>query len=171
MLMPREIVGYAPDYVEAMWRILQHTSPDDFVVATGESHSVREFVNLAFNHASIELEWKGNGVDEKGIVRSFASNLQPLTSNLAVGDVVIEIDSRYFRPTEVDFLLGDASKARRVLGWESSIKFSELVKIMVQADAQDLMNLRRCQDVIQRITNNKETSNIGSKQLAVGSKL
>jgi GDPmannose 4,6-dehydratase len=176
--------GYAPDYVEAMWRILQHTSPDDFVVATGESHSVREFVDLAFSHAGIELEWKGKGVDEKGIVRSlasnlqlltsapltpssFASNLQPPTSNLKVGEVLIEIDPRYFRPTEVDFLLGDASKARRVLGWEPSVKFPELVKIMVQADMQDLLNLKRCQDVISRIINNKETNAVGSKQLAV----
>ena len=195
--------GYAPDYVEAMWRILQHTSPDDFVVATGESHSVREFVNLAFEHAGIEIEWKGKGVDEKGIVRSlassleplisapptppsfasslqpltstpaphsaFASDLQPLTSNLKVGDVLIEIDPRYFRPTEVDFLLGDASKAQRLLGWIPSVKFPDLVRIMVKSDIQDLLNLRRCQDIMNRIINNKETNDVGSKQLAVAS--
>jgi GDPmannose 4,6-dehydratase len=163
--------GYAPDYVEAMWRILQHTSPDDFVVATGESHSVREFVNLAFNHAGIELEWKGNDVEERGIVWSLASNLQPQTSNLKVGDVIIEIDRRYFRPIEVDFLLGDASKAQRLLGWIPQVKFPDLVSIMVKSDMEDLLNLRRCQDVIQRITNNKETNGVGSKQLAVGSSL
>ncbi len=162
--------GYAPDYVEAMWRILQQDTPDDFVVATGESHSVREFVNLAFENAGIELEWKGNGVDEKGIVRSldsslqpltsasplsssFASNLQPQTSSLKLGDVVIEIDPRYFRPTEVEFLLGDASKAGNILGWEPSVTFHELVKIMVQADIQALLNMQRCQDVVNRIVN------------------
>jgi GDPmannose 4,6-dehydratase len=184
--------GYAPDYVEAMWRILQHASPDDFVVATGESHSVREFVDLAFNHAGIELEWKGNGVDEKGIVSSLASNLQsptksdpsnpmnsinpsnlsnlqPLTSNLKVGDVLIEIDPRYFRPTEVDFLLGDASKAQRLLGWMPSVKFPDLVRIMVKSDIEDLLNLRRCQDIVNRIINNKEATGVASKQLAVAS--
>jgi GDPmannose 4,6-dehydratase len=163
--------GYAPDYVEAMWRILQHTLPDDFVIATGESHSVREFCELAFNNAGIELEWKGNGVDEKGIVRSFACNLQPPTSNLKVGDVLIEIDPRYFRPTEVDFLLGDASKAQRLLGWIPSVKFPDLVRVMVKSDIEDLLNLRRCQDVINRIVNNKETNEVGSKQLAVASSM
>jgi GDPmannose 4,6-dehydratase len=161
--------GYAPDYVEAMWRILQHTSPEDFVVATGESHSVREFVNLAFKHAGIELEWNGKGVDEMGVVRSLASNLQPLTSNLKVGDVLIQIDPRYFRPTEVDFLLGDASKAQRLLGWIPTVKFTDLVRIMVKSDIEDLLNLRRCQDVINRIVNNKDTNAVSSKELVVGS--
>ena len=85
--------------------MLQQQEPDDYVIATGETHSVKEFVNLAFDHAGIEIEWRGSGADEKGFVKSAASNLQPLTSNLNVGDVLIEIDSRYLRPLEVEFLL------------------------------------------------------------------
>jgi GDPmannose 4,6-dehydratase len=183
--------GYAPDYVDAMWRILQHDEPDDFVVATGESHSVREFVNLAFENAGIELEWKGNGVDAKGIVRSlastssstltsaspssssFASNHQPQTSSLKIGDVIIEIDPRYFRPTEVDFLLGNASKARQMLGWGPSVTFPELVRIMVQADIQGLLNMQRCQDVMQRIINGDVRDNEGrikEQRFGAGSK-
>jgi len=183
--------GYAPDFVEAMWRILQQDKPDDFVVATGESHSVREFVNLAFENAGIELEWKGKGVDEKGIVHSlassssstltsaspssssFASNLQPQTSSLKIGDVIIEIDPRYFRPTEVDFLLGNASKARQMLGWGPSVTFPELVRIMVQADIQGLLNMQRCQDVMQRIINGDVRDNgvaVKERRLGLGIK-
>jgi GDPmannose 4,6-dehydratase len=161
--------GYAPDYVEAMWLILQQEKPDDYVIATGETHSVREFLNLAFNHAGIELEWKGTGVSEKGVVKSFASNLypqssnglssrasnlQPLTSNLRIGDAIIEIDPRYFRPLEVEFLQGDASKAKKRLNWEPKVRFKELVKIMVDADIKDLEELKRCRDVIRKLSNN-----------------
>jgi GDPmannose 4,6-dehydratase len=161
--------GYAPDFVEAMWLMLQQEDPDDYVIATGETHSVREFLNLAFNHAGIELEWKGNGVSEKGIVKSLssnlhpppssgnvnASNLKPQTSNLHVGDVLIEIDPRYFRPLEVEFLQGDASKAREILNWEPKVRFKELVKIMIDADIEDLEEMRHCQDVIRKLSNNK----------------
>jgi len=163
--------GYAPDFVEAMWLMLQQDDPDDYVIATGETHSVREFLNFAFNHAGIELEWKGNGVGEKGIVKSFASNLQPPTSNdkisslasnlkppasnLRIGDAIIEIDPRYFRPLEVEFLQGDASKAKKKLGWEPKVRFKELVKIMVAADIKDLEEMRCCQDVIRKLSNNK----------------
>jgi len=147
--------GYAGDYVEAMWLMLQQEKPDDYVIATGETHSVREFVNLAFNHAGIELEWRGSRSDEKGFVKSSTSSLQPLTSNLNVGDVLIEIDSRYIRPLEVESLQGDASKAKRKLGWEPKVKFKELVKIMVDADIKDLEEMRRCQDVIRKLSNNK----------------
>jgi len=108
--------------------MLQQGEPDDYVIATGETHSVREFVNLAFSHAGIEIEWRGNGSDEKGVVKSFASTLQPLTSNLNVGDVLIEIDPRYLRPLEVESLQGDASKARKKLGWEPKVRFKELVE-------------------------------------------
>jgi GDPmannose 4,6-dehydratase len=150
--------GYADDYVEAMWLMLQQDEPDDYVIATGETHSVREFVNLAFSHAGIEIEWRGGGADEKGVVKSFASNLQPLTSNLKVGDTLIEIDPRYLRPLEVESLQGDASKARKKLGWEPKVRFKELVRMMVDADIKDLQEMKRCQDVIRRLstTNSKQ---------------
>jgi GDPmannose 4,6-dehydratase len=142
--------GYAPDYVEAMWLMLQQGDPDDYVIATGETHSVREFVNLAFQHAGIEIEWKGKGIHEKGIIKSLAS-----TSALNVGDILIEIDSRYFRPLEVEFLQGDSSKAKKRLGWEPRVKFKELAKIMVDADMKNLEELKQCQDVIRKLTNHK----------------
>ena len=147
--------GYAGDYVEAMWLMLQQQEPDDYVIAIGETHSVREFVNLAFHHAGIELEWGGTVANEKGVIKSFASDLQPQTSNLHIGDVLIEIDSRYLRPLEVEFLQGDASKARKKLGWEPKIRFKELVRMMVDADIKDLEEMKRCQDVIRKLSNNK----------------
>jgi GDPmannose 4,6-dehydratase len=147
--------GYAGDYVEAMWLMLQEREPEDYVIATGETHSVKEFVNLAFHHAGIEIEWQGSGANEKGFVKSFPSNLQSLTSNLNVGDVLIEIDSRYLRPLEVEFLQGDASKAMKKLGWEPKIRFKELVRMMVDADIKDLEEMKRCQDVIRKLSNNK----------------
>lgn len=113
--------GFAGDYVESMWLMLQQDEPDDYVVATGKTHSVREFVDLAFREVGIDIEWQGNGVDEKGV-------------NAANGDVLIEIDARYFRPTEVDILIGDPSKAREKLGWEAKVGFEELVKMMVEGD-------------------------------------
>ena len=109
--------------MRAMWMILQQEKPEDFVIATGETHSVREFAELAFHEAGIPIEWKGEGVDEKGID----------TRN---GNVVIEIDPRYFRPTEVDLLLGDPSKAERLLGWKRKVTFPELVKRMVKYDME-----------------------------------
>ena len=147
--------GYAGDYVKAMWLMLQQGEPDDYVIATGETHSVREFVNLAFRHAGVEIEWRGNGSDEKGVVKSFASTLQPLTSNLNVGDVLIEIDPRYLRPLEVESLQGDASKARKKLGWEPKVRFEELVRMMVDADIKGLEEMKQCQDVIRKLSNNK----------------
>jgi len=113
--------GHAEDYVDAMWRILQHDSPDDFVIATGETRSVREFTEAAFRIANISIEWKGSGLDEKGI-------------DASTGKVLIEIDPRFFRPTEVDLLLGDPSKAERVLGWKRNVTFNELVRRMVLND-------------------------------------
>ena len=126
--------GFAPEYVECQWLILQQDKPDDYVIGSGESRSVREFVEEAFKYAGIEVEWKGKGVDEKGIVYSLASNLR--SSNFKAGDVIIEIDPRYFRPTEVDFLLADATKARERLGWQPNVTFKELVKIMADADME-----------------------------------
>jgi GDPmannose 4,6-dehydratase len=116
--------GYAKDYVECMWLILQHKEPEDFVIATGEYHSVREFATLAFAHAGIKLEWKGTGVDEKGID----------SSN---GRVLVEVDEKYFRPAEVEQLLGDPTKAKTLLGWNPrKTPFEELVKIMVKHDLE-----------------------------------
>ena len=115
--------GYAPDYVDAMWRMLQTDEPNDYVVATGEAHSVREFIELSFAHAGITIGWKGDGVDEIGV-------------DTKSGKTRIVIDPRYFRLAEVDFLLGDPSKAKKELGWEPTVKFKELVEIMTKADAK-----------------------------------
>ena len=125
--------GFAPEFVECQWRMLQQDKPEDFVIGTGESHTVREFVELAFSYAGVEIEWKGKGTVEKGIVRSLSVTA---SKNCKVGDALIEIDPRYFRPTEVDFLLADASKAKKLLGWEPRVVFKELVKIMVDADME-----------------------------------
>ncbi|KQU26859.1 GDP-mannose 4,6-dehydratase [Priestia megaterium] len=114
--------GYAKDYVECMWLILQHDKPEDFVIATGEMHSVREFVQLAFKHTGIEIEWSGEGLEEKG-------------TNKATGEVIVEIDPKFFRPAEVDQLLGDPTKAKTLLGWNpTKTSFEELVSIMVEED-------------------------------------
>jgi GDPmannose 4,6-dehydratase len=113
--------GHARDYVEGMWRIVQQPEGDDFVLATGEAHSVREFVEVAFSKVGRKIEWRGKGVDEIGI-------------DTAAGETLVKIDSRYFRPTEVDLLLGDPSKARRVLGWQHKVSFPELVSEMMESD-------------------------------------
>jgi GDPmannose 4,6-dehydratase len=113
--------GHARDYVEGMWRIVQQESPDDYVLATGEKHSVREFIELAFAKVDRKIDWKGQGIDEVGF-------------DAANGGILVKIDSRYFRPTEVDLLLGDASKARRVLGWKHTVGFEELVSEMMASD-------------------------------------
>jgi GDPmannose 4,6-dehydratase len=125
--------GFAPEFVECQWRMLQQDKPEDFVIGTGESHTVREFVELAFSYAGVEIEWKGKGTGEKGIVRSLSGTA---SKNCKAGAALIEIDPRYFRPTEVDFLLADASKAKKLLGWEPRVVFKELVKIMVDADME-----------------------------------
>jgi len=119
--------GYAPEYVEGMWKILQADKPDDFVLATNESHSIREFVEEAFNVLGEQIIWKGKGLDEKGYLRSSGSE-------------IIGIDTRYFRPTEVESLIGNPVKAKEVLGWEPKIRFKELVKIMVEADLNKIKN-------------------------------
>ncbi|HUL21084.1 MAG TPA: GDP-mannose 4,6-dehydratase [Thermodesulfobacteriota bacterium] len=118
--------GFAGDYVEAMWLTLQQEKPDDYVIATGESYSVKEFLEEAFSYKG--LDWRE----------------------------YVEIDSRYLRPTEVDSLLGDASKARKKLLWEPKVKFKELVKLMVDADIRDLEEMKRCQDVIRKLSNNEK---------------
>jgi GDPmannose 4,6-dehydratase len=126
--------GFAPEYIEMQWLMLQQEGPDDYVVGTGDSHSIREFVDLAFRYIGVELGWEGSGAQEKGVVRSMAPRVSLEASGLSVGDVVIEVDPRYFRPTEVDFLQADISKAREKLGWEPRTTFDELVKIMIDYD-------------------------------------
>ena len=113
--------GHARDYVEGMWRILQQPKPDDYVLATGEAYSVREFVERAFAHVGRKIKWEGEGKSERGI-------------DAASGQDLVEVDDRYYRPTEVEYLLGDPSKARRVLGWKHAISFDGLVKEMVEED-------------------------------------
>ena len=114
--------GYARDYVECMWLMLQHDQPEDFVIATGEQHSVREFTEKAFREAGIELRWEGSGIEERGI-------------DQATGRVLVEVDPQYFRPAEVETLLGDPSKAKQLLGWNpQKTSFDELVRLMVTHD-------------------------------------
>ncbi len=122
--------GFAPEYVEMMWLMLTQQEPADYVVGTGESHTVREFVERAFHYMGVELEWQGKGEEEKGIVRSTENR------SLKAGDVIVEIDRRYFRPTEVLFLQADTTKARENLGWEPRVTFEEVVKIMVDCDTR-----------------------------------
>ncbi|MEQ1921557.1 MAG: GDP-mannose 4,6-dehydratase [Pyrinomonadaceae bacterium] len=131
--------GYAPEFCEGMWRILQHEEPDDFVLATGEGHTVREFVESAFRHVGIEIEWSGAGSDEKGFIKNIdRSKLQEKFDNnaqtLVPGDTVVELDASYQRPTEVDSLIGDASKAEKLLDWSAKVRFEELTRIMLDAD-------------------------------------
>ena len=115
--------GFAGDYVEGMWRILQQETPSDYVLATNETHTVREFVELAFAQVGVELEWKSNGVNEKGVCKK-------------TGKVLVAVDPQYFRPAEVDLLWGDATKAETELGWKRSIGFKDLVSMRVEADMQ-----------------------------------
>jgi len=113
--------GYAPDYVKGMWMILQHDKPDDFVLATGKAHSVREFVEVASQHVGIEITWEGSGLNEKGIDKK-------------TGETVVQVSATYFRPAEVNILVGNAEKAKSVLGWEPEFSFEQLVEIMVKSD-------------------------------------
>ena len=120
--------GFAGDYVEGMWRILQQDKPGDYVLATNETHTVREFVELAFREVGVEVEWKGAGVDEKGYCRK-------------TGKLLVEVNPRYFRPAEVEFLWGDASKAERELGWKRKVDFKGLVSMMVDSDMREIANM------------------------------
>jgi len=115
--------GYAPEFVESMWRMLQQEQPDNYVVSTGKVHSVREFIEHAFRYVGNEILWEGNGVDEVG-------------KDSKTGKVLVKVNPRFFRPAEVDSLVGDFSKARKELGWEPKVKFTELVEIMVQRDLE-----------------------------------
>lgn len=133
--------GYAPEYVEAMWLMLQQETPEDLVIATGETHSVREFVENAFRYLGITIEWSGSGPEEKGIIAEiedmpdFLPNSSYTESTqLKKGDVIVSVDPRYYRPTEVELLIGDYAKAKAKLNWEPRTSFKELVEIMVEAD-------------------------------------
>lgn len=134
--------GYAPEYCEGMWQMLQQGKPEDFVLATGETHTVREFTELTFKELGIEIEWKGKNQSEKGIVskvtgsKLFGKGKKPVVK---VGDVIVEVDKNYYRPTEVDILIGDSTKAKEKLGWKPKVKFAELVKIMIEADFQKVL--------------------------------
>jgi GDPmannose 4,6-dehydratase len=114
--------GFAGDYVDAMWRMLQADEPDDYVIATGETHSVREFCDLAFAHVNLPLHWEGADAEERGVAPD--------------GRTLVRVDPKYYRPTEVDLLLGDATKAREKLGWQAAVSFPELVEMMVRADLE-----------------------------------
>jgi GDPmannose 4,6-dehydratase len=116
--------GYAPEYVEGMWRMLQQDTPEDFVLATGKTYTIREFIEKAAPYVGFEIAWKGEGVDEKGIDKK-------------TGKILIEVDPKYFRPTEVDLLIGNPAKAKEKLGWETKVGIDELAKIMMEADKKD----------------------------------
>lgn len=122
--------GHARDYVEAMWLMLQQSTPEDFVIATGQTHSVREFVERAFSYVGITLRWEGNGIDEVGI-------------NTDNETIVVRVDQRYFRPTEVDFLLGDPSRAKKLLGWQPRITFEALVDDMMEAELKSIVHEKK----------------------------
>ncbi|MGB5013772.1 MAG: GDP-mannose 4,6-dehydratase [Pyrinomonadaceae bacterium] len=139
--------GFAPEYCEGMWRIMQHSVAEDFVLATGETHTVREFVETAFANVGIEIAWTGSGSDEKGVVRTIDSSILEVQSgtekaHVRVNDILVELSGSYLRPTEVDLLIGDSSKAERVLGWRSKTHFLELVRIMADADCDAIRNGR-----------------------------
>jgi GDPmannose 4,6-dehydratase len=118
--------GFAKDYVEAMWLMLQQEKPDDYVIATGETHSVREFTELTFKELGIDIIWQGKGEEEVGI-------------DAVTDKILVEIDPEYYRPTEVEILIGDPSKAREKLGWEPKVKLEELVKMMVKSDEEEVL--------------------------------
>ena len=127
--------GHSKDYVRAMWLMLQQDKPDDYVIATNETRTVREFVETAFRHVGIEVEWQGSGVDEIGI-------------NKANGKTIVKVNKKFFRPAEVDILLGDPSKAEKTLGWKREINFSELVERMVKNDLQLVQNEIKVKEIL-----------------------
>jgi len=146
--------GFAPEYCEGMWRILQQDKAEDFVLATGETHTVKEFVDLTFEHLGVELEWKGKGLNQKGIVKkidfskaksliNFEGNSKfykyGFTQKLKKGNIVVSVNPNYYRPTEVELLIGDPSKAKKVLGWKAKTKFEELVRLMIKSDMDKVL--------------------------------
>ncbi len=143
--------GHARDYVEVQWLMLQQDSPDDYVIATGQQHSVREFVELVFKELGINIQWQGSGVDEVGIAQPFKEETKFLQDK-----VLVRIDPRYFRPTEVSSLLGDASKARKKLGWQPKISFTQLVKEMVREDLELARRDNLCRNAGFRVYDHNE---------------
>jgi len=138
--------GHAKDFVRAQWLILQQDQPDDYVIATGEQHSVRDFCKRAFSEVGIKLDWEGTGVNVKGVVADIQPsdllkkyNRREKLRKLQEGQTLVVVDPRYFRPTEVDTLLGDPSKARKKLGWKQEVSFSQMIKEMVDHDLKDGM--------------------------------
>ncbi len=146
--------GFAPEYCEGMWRILQHEKADDFVLATGETHTVREFTENTFSELGIELEWKSSGENEKGLIKNVdfdkakslinhSENLKnyrfDFSTKLKKGDVVIGVDPNYYRPTEVDLLIGNPKKAENELGWKAKTKFEELIRLMIKSDMEKVL--------------------------------
>jgi len=146
--------GFAPEYCEGMWRILQHKKAEDFVLATGQTNTVKEFVELSFKHLGVELEWKGKGVNEKGVISKidfekakslidFNKNSKlykfDFTSNLKKGTTVVTVNPNYYRPTEVELLIGDPTKAKKILGWKAKTKFEDLVQIMIKSDMDKVL--------------------------------
>jgi len=146
--------GYAPEYCEGMWRILQYKKAEDFVLATGQTNTVKQFVELTFKHLGIDLEWKGKGVNEKGVIGNinfdkaktlinFNKNSRfykfDFTPKLKKGNTVVTIDPNYYRPTEVDLLIGDPAKAKKLLGWKAKTKFEDLVQIMIKSDMDKVL--------------------------------
>jgi GDPmannose 4,6-dehydratase len=126
--------GHAKDYVEMQWLMLQQDEPEDFVIATGNQYSVRDFVNMAAGELGVTLRWNGEDVSEQGIVESVESDSEAAKAGMKIDDVIVKVDPRYFRPTEVETLLGDPSKAKEKLGWETKIGFEEMVAEMIQED-------------------------------------
>jgi len=145
--------GYAPEYCEGMWKILQNDKADDFVLATGETRTVREFTELAFREVGIEIEWQGERENEKGIIKNLldvthstdefsiavTQHISIPGDHLKPGDVVVEISPNYYRPTEVELLIGNPAKAEKILGWKAETKFADLVKLMVRADLEKVL--------------------------------
>ncbi|MGE5401146.1 MAG: GDP-mannose 4,6-dehydratase [Ignavibacteriales bacterium] len=135
--------GFAPEYCEGMWRILQHDKAEDFVLATGETHTVREFTDLTFGELGIQLDWTGSEENEKGVIRSIDPAVtKSLSQHLKPGMCVVEVSPGYYRPTEVELLIGDATKAKETLGWEPETKFEDLVKLMTKADFQNILRIK-----------------------------
>jgi len=143
--------GHAKDYVEMQWLMLQQDEPEDFVIATGEQHSVREFAEAAFKELGIQIEWKGSGVNEVGVAHTSNENLEFLNKK-----IIIRIDPRYYRPTEVETLLGDPSKAKEKLGWYPKVTFKELVKEMVQEDLEIAKKDHMCKQAGFKVCNHYE---------------
>ena len=139
--------GHAKEYAEMMWLILQHHEPRDFVAATNKQYSIREFLELCALELGILLDWQGEGLNEKGVVKAYSHKIDGIDPQISEGDAIIRISDEYFRPSEVDTLLGDASLAKELLGWEPKIGIKELASEMVSADLADAVDIKKLQDL------------------------